>query len=54
MNHGLVHEVDEGALSRATLLAYSRPWMRFGAGSLGAAAVLSLAFLFGKGDAFPG
>lgn len=54
MNHGLVPDLDEGELSRDKLLAYSRPWMRFGAGSLGAAAVLSLAFLVGTGDAFPG
>lgn len=56
MNHGLdsVKGKDEGELSLANMLRYSRPWMRFGAGSAGAAAVLSLAFLLGTGDAFPG
>ena len=51
VNHGLDPSDDR---PRAEYLSYSRGWMRFGAGSAGAAAVLSLAFLLRTGDAFPG
>ena len=51
INHGLDPSGDR---PRAEYLSYSRGWMRFGAGSAGAAAVLSLAFLLRTGDAFPG
>ncbi|MEX2289955.1 MAG: hypothetical protein WD794_06470 [Mycobacteriales bacterium] len=51
VNHGLDPRED---MPRSAYLRYSLPWMRFGAGSAGAAAVLSLAFLLGTGDAFPG
>lgn len=39
VNHGLD---PTGAPTRASFLRYSLPWMRFGAGSAGAAAVLAL------------
>lgn len=54
INRGLTTPEDEGVLSRESFLSYSRPVLRFGAGSAGAAAVLSLTFLLGTGDAFPG
>lgn len=54
INRGLTPSSDEGVLSRANMISYSRPPLRFGAGSGGAAAVLSLAFLLGTGDPWPG
>ena len=51
MNHGLDASRDK---LRSDYTRHSLPWMRFGAGSAGAAAVLSLAFLLGTGDASPG
>ena len=53
INRGLAPSADEGVLSRASMISYSLPPMRFGAGSAGAAAVLSLALLLGTGDAWP-
>lgn len=53
INRGLTPKQDEGVLSRQSFLGYSRPPMRFGAGSVGAAAVLSLTYLLGTGEAFP-
>lgn len=50
VNHGMEPSQDT---PRSVYLAYSRPVLRFGAGSVGAAAVLSLAFLLGTGDAYP-
>ena len=54
INRGLEPSADEGDMSREKLVTYSRPWMRFGAGSAGAAVVVSLAFLLRTGEAFPG
>ena len=54
INRGLTKSADEGVLSRQSFLGYSRPVLRFGAGSAGAAAELSLAFLLGTGDPSPG
>lgn len=50
INRGLPKSADEGVLSRQSMISYSRPPMRFGAGSVGAAAVLTLAYLLGTGD----
>ena len=54
INRGLSPSQDEGVLSRQSFLGYSRPVLRSRAGSAGAAAVLSLAYLLGTGEAFPG
>lgn len=51
VNHGLDASRDR---PRSVYLNYSLLPMRFGAGSAGAAAVLSLAFLLATGEAFPG
>ena len=51
VNHGLDASQD---MPRSVYLNYSLLPMRFGAGSAGAAGVLSLAFLRATGDAFPG
>lgn len=47
VNHGRQTPPD---IPLETYLAYSLPWMRFGAGSAGAAAVLALALYLGNGD----
>lgn len=46
VNHGLD---PQGAPTRESFLRYSRPWLRFGAGSAGAAALLELVFRLGTG-----
>lgn len=50
MIHGTGPGPEEGPLSRTSLLGYSLPWLRFGAGSAGAAGVLVLGFLIGTGE----
>lgn len=47
VNHG---RSTPPTLARSTYLRYSLPWMRLGAGSAGAAAVLGLALQFGAGS----
>lgn len=49
-SHGLSTRHESGPMSRASLLGYSLPWLRFGAGCAGAAAALVIAFLLGTGE----
>ena len=51
VNHGMDASED---LPRSAYLAYTRPLLRFGAGSAGASAVLSLAHWVGTGEPLPG
>ena len=51
VNHGLDASEDQ---PRSAYLDYTRPVLRFGAGSAGAAAVLALAFWAGTEDPSPG
>lgn len=49
-DRGLPPSPDDGPLSRAKLIAGTRPVLRFGAGSAGAAGSLVIAFLLGTGE----